>query len=580
MKEAYELTDFVYDEELKLFRYPEGYNYSYSDGDRVEKKIYNTLKKSPDNSSNSKYLKNKIADWPTEYHFSENRHNLIRHLDLENKAVLELGSGCGGITRYLGENSKKVDAIEGSLARAKCVSERCRDLLNVRVFCSDFSKIKADEKYDIVTLIGVAEYAPVFLKTETPFIDYLKIAKSFLKNDGVLVLAIENRLGLKYFAGAPEDHIGKKYYGIMDLYDKNSVVTFGREELKGQITNAGFFDLEFYYPYPDYKLPKVVFSDEAIDNDKINISDILLSVKNKTRHNNFTENFNIDAAWNSVCKNDLFKELSNSFLIKAYLKPFNAQKEMNLVFFYTTDRIEPFNSVTTFIINENDEITTVKKPLRKVLACECGDPVNFTLNRVVSDYHQGQLFDKDFLKCILREDTNELRLNFDVWIKYLIHNAIGEKNSSDIYLSIVKNEYFDCLPFNLIKTSKGFEFIDREWESGCKITLYQIILRYVLILVTKYDVNFNSIFKNKGNNFYSLIRLLDIPYLKKEILNFEKLLGLISKDIFGVDSSFRVSHLNRSYLIYINFRKSITNFVLRIISMLKQVSFRKLDTSQ
>jgi 2-polyprenyl-3-methyl-5-hydroxy-6-metoxy-1,4-benzoquinol methylase len=571
MTKAYDIKDFVYDEKLKLFRYPEEYNYSYSDGDRVEKIIYNALKNSPDNSSNSKYLKNKIADWPTEYHFSQNRHNLIRHLDLTNKSVLELGAGCGCITRYLAENSKKVDAVEGSIARAKCISERCRDLSNFSVYCADFTKIISGEKYDIVTLIGVAEYAPIFLKTHTPFIDYLKIAKSFLKNDGMLVLAIENRMGLKYFAGAPEDHVGKKYYGLMNLYDNNSVITFGREELKVQLQNAGFIDIDFYYPYPDYKLPKAIFSDQAINSNKLNISDILLSVKSKTKHNNFIENFNIDAAWDSVCKNNLFKEMSNSFLVKASLHPLPAQSENDLVFFYTTDRSEPFNSVSTIKKSDNDEITVVKTPLRKELifeSCNCG---SFKLNRGISSYHQGQLFDRDFLKSILKKDTDGLKNNFEMWINYLIANAIEEKNPANIYLSLIKKEYFDCLPFNLIKTSKGFEFIDREWECLHKFTLYQLILRYVLILVTKYDVNFNSIFKNKSNNFNALIELINMPCLKGEIKNFEKLLGLISKDIFGLDRSYRIARLNKAYLIC----KKMINFAGKFAHRIIYVRIRR-----
>ena len=37
----------------------------------------------------------------------------------------------------------------------------------------------------------------------------LQRVRSLLKPEGKLIVAIENQLGLKYFAGAPEDHLGQ-----------------------------------------------------------------------------------------------------------------------------------------------------------------------------------------------------------------------------------------------------------------------------------------------------------------------------------------------------------------------------------
>jgi 16S rRNA A1518/A1519 N6-dimethyltransferase RsmA/KsgA/DIM1 with predicted DNA glycosylase/AP lyase activity len=59
-------------------------------------------------------LRKKITDWPTEYHFSRQRHCLLRPLNIQaGEDVLELGCGCGAMTRYLGEIGAIVDSIEG-----------------------------------------------------------------------------------------------------------------------------------------------------------------------------------------------------------------------------------------------------------------------------------------------------------------------------------------------------------------------------------------------------------------------------------------------------------------------------------
>ena len=62
----------------------------------------------------------------------------MRPLELHSgDKVLELGCGCGAITRFLGEIGANVVAVEGSLARARVAAERCRELTNVRVVVDD-----------------------------------------------------------------------------------------------------------------------------------------------------------------------------------------------------------------------------------------------------------------------------------------------------------------------------------------------------------------------------------------------------------------------------------------------------------
>ena len=109
--------------------------FNYSDGEASEKKLFQILSTSDDLSSSSAELERQIVDWPTEYHLSSARSNLLRPLNLNGiTRVLELGCGCGSISRFLGEQEGvQVDAIEGSPTRAGLASLRCRDLPNVNI---------------------------------------------------------------------------------------------------------------------------------------------------------------------------------------------------------------------------------------------------------------------------------------------------------------------------------------------------------------------------------------------------------------------------------------------------------------
>ena len=103
-----------------------------------------------------------------------------------------------------------------SLKRSKINASRNKECGNLSIKVGNFTDIEPDldNDYDWIMLIGVFEYAISYIGSETPFEDFLKILKKHLKKDGRIVIAIENRLGLKYFAGCKEDHTCEFFDGI------------------------------------------------------------------------------------------------------------------------------------------------------------------------------------------------------------------------------------------------------------------------------------------------------------------------------------------------------------------------------
>ena len=197
--------------------------FAYSDGDEVEERLLNQLKTTRDLKLASDELLKLIQDWPSEYHFSPADQS-PQFSEIRNfQNVLEVGSGCGAITRLLGEKGNAVFALEGSYRRAQITRERCRDLENVYVINESFDHFSSDRKFDLITLIGVLEYAPSFFKGMDPVKMLLEKAKELLKENGVMVVAIENQLGLKYFNACTEDHAGELFLESMtDIKKKGS----------------------------------------------------------------------------------------------------------------------------------------------------------------------------------------------------------------------------------------------------------------------------------------------------------------------------------------------------------------------
>ena len=355
--------NYFWDDQLHLYRTKTPGEFSYSDGVEVEERLLSIVSNAKDRSTFSQELAESICDWPTEYYFSRSRHCLVRPLDLQSgDKVLELGCGCGAITRYLGEIGANVVAVEGSLARARVAAERCRELPNVRVVVDDFLSFETDERFDCILLIGVLEYAALFSDKENPFEHYLRAVTRFLAPGGKVVLAIENKVGLKYFNGCGEDHVGVPFFGVQDLYKAKTARTFGRRELIAQLSAAGLSQANFYYPFPDYKLPSVVLSEKALTEPGFDVIDLLARCHARDYTGSPYRGFDEALAFSVLHSNGLLADLSNSFLVVATPDTEPQASTTELAFAWSVNRAPEFCTQTTFV-RHGSEIRVLKKPL-------------------------------------------------------------------------------------------------------------------------------------------------------------------------------------------------------------------------
>ncbi|MCR5609793.1 MAG: class I SAM-dependent methyltransferase [Lachnospiraceae bacterium] len=279
----------------------------YSDGD-IEKEILELVKKESDVL---KILKEDNR-WPVLYHLSPERHNILEWYPFDKDAeVLEVGAGCGAVTGAICKKVKSVTCNDLSLTRSSINAYRNKEFDNLEIMVGNFNHVKFEKKYDYITLIGVLEYAGYYTEGNNPFVDFLKNIKQYLKEDGKVLIAIENKFGLKYWAGFREDHIGDYFVGLENYEGVSQKVrTFSKDELKDIFEEAGYSNYSFYYPYPDYKFPKQIFSDEYLPNEE----DIEFS--REVYDNNRMKLFNETRVLKNIVKNKKFDFFSNSFFIE------------------------------------------------------------------------------------------------------------------------------------------------------------------------------------------------------------------------------------------------------------------------
>ena len=233
---------------------------NYSDGD-IEEEILRIAQ----SGENVLDVLRKDNRWPLLYHLSPQRRNLLEWYPFVPEAsLMEIGAGCGALTGLFCEKVRRVVAVEMSKRRAEIIEARHGHYDHLQIMVGNIQRMSLHGPFDYVTIIGVLEYAGCYIRSQDPYGDFLQSVGDLLQPAGTLILAIENQYGLKYWGGAREDHTGQFFDGLEGYPHSGDIMTFSKRELIALLNHAGFKKISFYYPYPDYKLPSVIYSDNRL----------------------------------------------------------------------------------------------------------------------------------------------------------------------------------------------------------------------------------------------------------------------------------------------------------------------------
>ncbi|KTC93481.1 chromosome segregation protein [Legionella cincinnatiensis] len=535
-------------------------NIAYNDGDEVENRIAAVISKAQDVSLFSPELKKHFIDWPSLYHLNASRANILRPFQniFPGSDVLEIGSGCGAITRYLGECGANVLALEGTLRRAVITRARTRDLDNVEVVCEQFHKFGGGQKFDVITLIGVLEYANLFMPGESPVHNMLQQVKSMLKPEGRLIIAIENQLGLKYFAGAPEDHHGQPLYGIEGRYKGKQPTTYGRHTLNNYLYQAGFIENQFFAPFPDYKLPLSIIAQQGFTSQEF---DAEMLVTHGVRADPQLPPhlfFSPELVWPVVLKNELGLDLANSFLIVARTSKTKLPSSEVLAYHYSTHRAKAFCKETLFLNTKKGNIEVQCKLLE---SSEFSDLKDQELTHHLEEravYIKGKLLSCDFIDIVTRDGWSIEEMGLFCKKYLLIVSSLILKNDPikeiDIDTSFPGNS-IDLVPQNIIINQNGLPCtIDQEWAWESPITAGFLIFRSILWLnstISCYGKPESSFSTTLLGLFLALYNSMGYKINEEKIRAYYELESLFQRKVVQdcvaippLSSSLRMSNLN------------------------------------
>ena len=373
----------------------------------------------------------------------------------------------------------------------------------------------------------------------------LKIIASHLKPEGKIIIGIENKLGMKYWAGCTEDHTGLYFEGLEGYPRSQGVRTFTRRELEEIFQKAGLGNGEFYYPYPDYKFPMAIFSDRWLPAE----GDLKEINYNYDRER--VRLFNETNVYNTILREGLFPVYTNSYL--AILRKKDVEEDTECIYVkYSNERSENFSIRTE--IHEDPE---GKRKVYKVADCPEGEthlrniwesckklervyrntPIRLNQclpaeNGIELEYVTGRTLE-NFLDEMLKEKReDQLKGTFKKYLDTLQKAAALPFSMTKDFIKVFGNakipenelcpEYTNLDPVcgNILWSDKEWVMLDYEWSFS-----FPVPVRYQIYRVIKYYL-YTSTARGKIHNI-GLFQEYGIDQEKMEIYeemekNFQK----------------------------------------------------------
>ncbi len=336
--------------------------------------------------------------------------------------------------------------------------------------------------WDYIVVSDAFARVPALFEGKAPYKKFFEEIKKHLKPNGHVILAVDNRYGLTYFAGSKERLTGKYFEGLEGYGHSEGVCTFSKEAVLTMVKEAGFKSVKTYYPYPNYRYMTALYTDEHLP------SPGELS-KNLC---NFEEEravlFDEAAVFDGLIKEGKFQEFSNSYLFDLTLEEQKAEEEL-LFLKYSVERDEKYR-IRTEIVRKSDGTKVVRKVPYTEAAKVHVEKIKYWESVLSEQYKKAEVAVN---KCTLTEKGAEFEFLKgetleDVLDEYLakddLTGFVGEIQKYAEKLEQLVNQganNIDLIFSNIILIDGKWNIIDYEWTFEAEVPLKFIVHRAIVL---------------------------------------------------------------------------------------------------
>lgn len=427
-----------------------------------------------------------------------------------------------------------------------------------------FKDEEMTEKYDIIILLGTSP--------KQKLSQIITRLERILQPKGKFLIAVDNKFGIRFFAGNPENVLNKKFESLIGYNnEKEKIETYTKTSLENTLKNLGY-NTRFYYPLPDYRIPNVIFSDKQLPEynsvDKYNPyhtekSDILINEIDVLRE---------------ILKTDkgMFTFFANSFLVEAtkgdcdetykYISFNNLRKNKYQLI---TKIAEGYVEKQVVSENANQHYQNIKNNI-KILQDAGIEIVDYIEDGKIKSKYIEQ---KYLLNNVLTEKLEQGKIEefYDILDKYINLISIKTYKENDYEktvfgkyeinidnkeiiqnLNFMKNGLWDMTLKNCFLKDNKFLFFDQEWNES-NLPVEFILYRSIFYTISlRRFIHIDELFEKYNLTPYlELFRQLDNKLQ-------EKIRDNITWEIYSRDYRFNIDETKQE-IINLNIRSDAQN---------------------
>lgn len=336
--------------------------------------------------------------------------------------------------------------------------------------------------WDYLVVSDAFARVPAIFGGKTPYHAFFEEIKKHLKPNGHVILAVDNRYGLTYFAGSKERLTGKYFEGLEGYGHSEGVCTFSKESVLAMAAESGFISEKTYYPYPNYRYMTALYTDAHLPSP----GELGKNLCNYEEERAVL--FDEAAVFDGLIREGKFQEFSNSYLFDLTLE--EQEKEEELLFLkYSVERDEKYR-IRTEIVRKSDGTKVVRKVpyteaakahvenikhWEEVLRAQY-EPARISVNRCTLT-EKGAEF--EFLKGETLEDILDGYLAKDDLTGFIKEIQNYVKKLEQIVDPTANN--VDLIFSNIIINDGKWNVIDYEWTFEAEIPLKFIVHRAIIL---------------------------------------------------------------------------------------------------
>ena len=414
----------------------------------------------------------------------------------ENSNILEIESNLGEITGVLCQNGSRIVSIEHSLQKARTIATRYQARENLEVIVGNINDIILEEKFDYVVVTGIE-------KKRYKLEEILKYAKEHLKEEGTILISLDNKLGLNQLNGIEDVTINQN--------KENQSKT--KTEIEKILKKSELNTYKFYYPLPNYKTPNIIFTDKHLPSNESILRDLTLYTENRIL------SFEEREIYRKILKEDIkmFPEFANSFLIEIsnsiqneieYISFGNSRKEEYRLKTVLLDKIAYKQNVNE---KSKEHLEKIKRNIEILKNSNINVLDSFEDDKIISNLVKNEKSLDKNLVMIFKEKGQEEVLNEIVKFKNELENKLekSEENCTNVFqkynieideetksqLNFIKYGIFDLIFQNCFEINNEYYFYDQEWIEE-NIPIEFIIYRAITYLCnSEKDIDSKYIFE-------------------------------------------------------------------------------------